>query len=193
MTRKVPVSFTIPLYLAAFLLAASIFFPWWGMTFVAPQYPEGLEIIVYPYKMDGRIDIINGLNHYIGMKPFSEASFPELRYLPYLIGGMAALVLLAAIIRGKGWLYGIIALFAAGGIAGLYDIHRWLYNFGTELSPTAPIKIKPFVPPILGRNQIANFVTHSYFSYGSIMIGVAFLLMALSLVLMERHARRRPS
>ena len=47
----------------------------------APQYPEGLNIIVYPNKLEGEIDIVNGLNHYIGMANFSEKNFPELSYL----------------------------------------------------------------------------------------------------------------
>lgn len=179
MTRKLSAASAIGLYIAAALLIASIFFPWWGMRFIAPQYPEGLDIIVYPYKMDGRIDIINGLNHYIGMKDFSEESFSELRYLPYLIGGMALLSIVVAIVRKKSWLYVLIGLFAIGGALGLYDIHRWLSAFGTQLDPKAPIKIAPFVPPVLGTNKIANFTTNSYFTYGSFMIGIAFLFILL--------------
>lgn len=167
----------ISLCTSGVLLVLSIFFPWWGMQFFAPQYPEGLNIIVYPYKMEGRIDIINGLNHYIGMKPFSEESFPELRYLPYIIGAMALLTILVGLLRNMKLLYGLICLFIVGGVLGVYDIHRWLKAFGTELDPKAPIDIAPFVPPILGDNTIANFVTHSYFTYGSFIIGIAFLLL----------------
>jgi copper chaperone NosL len=163
--------------LSGVLFAVSVFFPWWGMKFIAPQYPEGLDIIVYPYKMAGRIDIINGLNHYIGMKPFSEESFPELTYLPYIIGAVALLTIIVGLLRNWKLLYGLIGLIAVGGIIGIYDIHRWLKAFGTELDPKAPIDIAPFVPPILGKNTIANFVTHSYFTYGSFIIGVAFLLL----------------
>ena len=82
-----------------------------------------------------------------------------------------------AVLRNRKALYGLIALFVIGGGLGLYDISRWLRSFGTELDPHAPIKIAPFVPPVLGDNRIANFVTHSYFTYGSLLIGVAFLLM----------------
>ncbi|WP_047153613.1 hypothetical protein [Aneurinibacillus tyrosinisolvens] len=181
MSTKISGVSAIGLGAAAVFLAASIFFPWWGMIFIAPQYPEGLDIIVYPYKLAGRIDIINGLNHYIGMKGFSEESFPELAYLRYVIGGMAALTLVTALLRKKGLLYVLIGLFIIGGALGLYDIHRWLTSFGTELDPMAPIKMKPFVPPMLGENRVANFITHSYFTYGSFMIGIAFLLMIIPL------------
>lgn len=181
MSNKLSMSSVMGLIVAAGLLVASIFVPWWGMRFIAPQYPEGLDIIVYPTKLAGRIDIINGLNHYIGMKEFSAESFPELKYLPYLIAGMAILTLLVALIRKKLPLYILIILFVIGGALGLYDIHRWLVDFGTNLDPRAPIHIKPFVPPILGDNRIANFITHSKFTYGSYLIGAAFMLMLFPL------------
>ena len=87
--------------LSAVLVGVSLFFPWWQMVFFAPQYPEGLNIIVYPNKLEGEIDIVNGLNHYIGMENFSEENFPELAYLPYLVIGLAVITLLTAILRKK--------------------------------------------------------------------------------------------
>ncbi|MEC1714278.1 hypothetical protein [Schinkia azotoformans] len=171
----------ISLCIAGILLALSIFFPWWGMKFYAPQYPEGLDIIVYPYKLAGEIDIVNGLNHYIGMKNFSEEDFPELQYLPYIIGGMALLAFIVALVRRKGLLYVLIGLFVAGGAIGIYDINRWLKDYGTNLDPKAPIEVEPFVPPVVGENTIANFVTDSYFSYGSFILGAAFLCVLFPL------------
>lgn len=167
--------------IAALVIAGSLFFPWWRMNFIAPQYPEGLNIIVYPHKLEGEIDIVNGLNHYIGMAEFSEENFPELSYLPFIIGGLAVLTLITALLRKKSFLYALIAIFTIGGSLGVYDLYRWLHNFGTNLSPTAPITIEPFVPPILGENTIANFVTHSYLGTGSYLILVAFLLILIPL------------
>lgn len=181
MSKKLSVPSMILLFVAAGLLVTSIFLPWWGMRFFAPQYPEGLDIVVYPYKMEGEISIINGLNHYIGMKPFSEESFPELSYLPYIIGLFALLTLVVGLLRNKKLLFGLIGLFVVGGALGIYDIHRWLKDFGTDLDPMAPIDLAPFVPPILGENTIANFITHSYFTYGSFVIGIAFLFMIIPL------------
>ncbi len=127
MSKRLSIASVIAICLAAILLVVSIFFPWWGMRFFAPQYPEGLDIIVYPYKMEGEIDIVNGLNHYIGMKSFGEENFPELKFLPYIIGGMAVLSLIVAFLRRKSLLYGLIGLFIVGGALGIYDIHRWLH------------------------------------------------------------------
>lgn len=183
MSKKLSVPSMVLLIVAAGLLFLSIFFPWWGMKFYAPQYPEGLDIIVYPYKLENENDvaIINGLNHYIGMKEFSEENFPELNYLPYLIGGFAILTLVVGIVRNKKLLYGLIGLFVIGGILGVYDIHRWLKSYGTNLDPSAPIDVDPFVPPVLGHNTIANFVTNSYFTTGTFIIGLAFILMIIPL------------
>lgn len=183
MGKKLSISSMILLIIAAALLAASILFPWWGMRFFAPQYPEGLDIIVYPYKLEDKNDvaIINGLNHYVGMKEFSEENFPELNYLSYIIGAFAILTLVVAIIRNKKLLVGLIGLFIVGGALGIFDIYRWLKSYGTNLDPMAPIDVPPFIPPIIGENTIANFVTHSYFTYGSFIIGIAFILMVIPL------------
>lgn len=166
---------------AAILLILSLFLPWWAMKFYAPQYPEGLDIIVYPHQLAGDIDIVNSLNHYIGMELFSEASFPELQYMKYIVLAFALLILLVAFLRKKGWIYGLIVLFSVGGAIGIWDMHRWLKKFGTELDPRAPIQIDPFVPPIIGENTIANFVTHSYFTYGAYVLLFVLIFMVYPL------------
>lgn len=186
MAKKFSISSMISLFIAGGLLIASIFFPWWGMKFFAPQYPEGLDIIVYPNTLDGDIDIVNGLNHYIGMAEFSNESFPELQYLPYIIWGLAVLLFIVALIRRKSLLYAVIGLFIIGGILGIYDMNRWLTKFGTELDPKAPIELDPFVPPIIGENTIANFVTNSYFTTGSFILGAAFICTVLPIWLERR-------
>jgi hypothetical protein len=179
--KRLSVVSSILLVVSALLIGASLFFPWWKMEFFAPQYPEGLNIIVYPDKLEGEIDIVNGLNHYIGMANFSEENFPELKYLSYLIGGLALLVLIAAIIRKKGFLYFVIGIFAVGGILGIWDLNRWLKNFGTELDPMAPIKVEPFVPPIIGENTLANFVTYSKLGLGTYLVIAAFIFILIPL------------
>ncbi|MFN4149350.1 MAG: hypothetical protein ACK4IX_00255, partial [Candidatus Sericytochromatia bacterium] len=41
--------------------------PLWKIDLIAPQYPEGLVLKLYANKIGGDVEIINGLNHYIGM------------------------------------------------------------------------------------------------------------------------------
>lgn len=169
------------LIFAAILLVASVQFPWWAMDFFAPQYPEGLDIIVYPDRIVGDIDVINNLNHYIGMKEFSTEAFPELAYLPYIAYAFAGLTLIVAFLRRKLYLYILTALFVIGGVVGLTDMHFWLKKYGTELDPTAAMYLDPFVPPIIGENVIANFTTYSKFGVGGYMLGIVFLIFVFCL------------
>ncbi|MGX6445447.1 hypothetical protein ACWM35_19715 [Neobacillus sp. K501] len=179
--KKLSIGSSLLLVLAAVLIVISLFFPWWKMLFLAPQYPEGLNIIVYPNKLEGEIDIVNGLNHYIGMKNFSEENFPELQYLSYIIGGLAALTLITALLRKKAVLYGLIAVFVIGGLLGVYDLYSALKDYGTDLSPTAPIQMDPFIPPIIGHNTIANFETTSMLGIGTYFVIAAFILLLIPL------------
>lgn len=48
--------------------------------------PEGLGLSIYANKLGGDVDIINGLNHYIGMKTLHAEEFIEFTVLPYIIG-----------------------------------------------------------------------------------------------------------
>jgi hypothetical protein len=179
--KKLSIGSSLLLVLAAVLIVISLFFPWWKMLFLAPQYPEGLNIIVYPNKLEGEIDIVNGLNHYIGMKNFSEENFPELQYLSYIIGGLAALTLITALLRKKAVLYGLIVVFVIGGLLGVYDLYSALKDYGTDLSPTAPIQMDPFIPPIIGHNTIANFETTSMLGTGTYFVIAAFILLLIPL------------
>ena len=165
-SKKLSAISRLLLLAGAVLLGISATMPWWGLDLKAPQYPEGLAIIVYPSKLAGQIDILNNLNHYIGMAEISEAGFPELQYIPYIIYGIAALAALAAILGYKKLAYTVCLLLVVGGALGMYDMYHWLHTFGTELSADAPIKVPPFVPPVVGQNQLANFTTYSSFRTG---------------------------
>jgi len=179
--KNLSITSMILLLVAAALFIISIQFPWWRMDFFAPQYPEGLDIIVYPNKLTGDIDIVNNLNHYIGMKEFSTESFPELAYLPYIAYAFAALTVVVALLRKKIYLYILTTLLAVGGAIGLVDMHFWLKKYGTELDPNAAMYLDPFIPPIIGENTIANFTTYSKFGIGGYLLGVIFLIFVFCL------------
>src|SRR5690625_4499797 len=91
--RDLSIVSVISLVVAAILIVIAVQVPWWKMDFFAPQYPEGLDIIVYPDEVTGDIDIINNLNHYIGMKEFNTESFPELQFLSYIAYALAGLTI----------------------------------------------------------------------------------------------------
>ena len=73
---------------AALLIVGTVFVPLWHMTFVAQQYPEGLDLYIYSHDLIGGDDgndltEINVLNHYIGMAELKPADFSELKWLPW--------------------------------------------------------------------------------------------------------------
>ncbi|MBK7696919.1 MAG: hypothetical protein IPI30_22190 [Saprospiraceae bacterium] len=54
--------------IASISLIGCLFVPLWRIDLFAPQYPEGLTMKIWHNDIKGQIDIINGLNHYIGMR-----------------------------------------------------------------------------------------------------------------------------
>lgn len=186
MKQKMPITSRIALGIAAFLMMITMFLPWWGLKFWAPQYPEGLDIIVYPTRLAGDIDIINSLNNYIGMAQFSEETFPEFIVFPYLI--IAAVIAMIAVIILNRRIYNfvLLGLAAVASVIGLYRMWYWLSEFGTNLDPTAPITVDPFVPPIIGPNTIANFETFSNFQVGGWIIFIIIVLIAIAPFLKDK-------
>ncbi len=172
------------LILAAILLAASIFVPLWYIDLDAPQYPEGLRLLIYPNKLAGDVEIINGLNHYIGMQTLHEENFIEFTVLPYIIGFFAFLALLAALIGNKKFLYFLLVLFIIFGIVAMYDFWKWEYDYGHNLDPNAAIKVPgmAYQPPLLGFKQLLNFGAYSFPHTGGWMfIGSGVLMLLASI------------
>jgi copper chaperone NosL len=175
---------------AAVLLVLSMFMPVWKITLQAPQYPDGLSLVIYSHKVAGEIQEVNVLNHYIGMKEIEPNEFPEFRFIPFLILRFLALAVLAMMvarleIAALGWID-----FTVFGIVMLVDFQHWLYEYGHTLSPSAPISMDPFTPRFLGTTQVANFAVASWPAAGAIMMFVAGALGPLSLVLEYRQRRK---
>lgn len=159
-------------------------FPMWRITLFAPQYPDGVTMYIWINQITGEtpgtLQNINILNHYVGMKYIEPDAIPELVYFPYVIMALAALGLLAALLN-KGWGYlSWVILFVILAALGMYDFYLWEYDYGHNLSPTAPIKIPgaSFQPPLFGTKDILNFVAQSYPHTGGYFAGLAALLAA---------------
>ena len=82
---------TIFFLIAVGLLIASVFLPYWQMTLEAPQYPKGLSVQAYIYKLTGDVGEIDGLNHYIGMRPLAEAAQLERSLSIFAVGTLSLL------------------------------------------------------------------------------------------------------
>jgi hypothetical protein len=104
--------------LAALLLLLLYVTPLWRIELHAPQYPEGLGLRIWVDQIAGAnpndLNSINGLNHYIGMHAIEPDDFPELRLMPWLLGGLIAGGLLVALIGRRGPLYAWLQLIALG-------------------------------------------------------------------------------
>ena len=166
---------------AAALMAAAIMLPLWGMTLVSTQYPEGLRMVVYPGRIVGDLGEINALNRYIGMTPISADFFLELRLLPIAFASVAALIVLSAFVKRR-WAPAL-PLLAMTTVAayGFLAMRGRLYQFGHDLDPAAPMSIDPFTPPMMGLNQIAQFASYTYFSWGTFLPLASGVLVALVL------------
>lgn len=161
-------------------LWASLLLPLWQIRMEAPQYPSGLHMDIYSYTLKGGNDghditEINTLNHYIGMRKIDRQALSDLDFMPFVFGILGLLVLRVAAI---GNVRSLIDLTLLSGYGCTFAFGRFIYRlyvYGHELDPTAPVKVQPFTPVIIGSKQIANFTTHSYPQLGSVLVGV-FLL-----------------
>src|SRR5690606_6711980 len=97
--------------------------------------PEGLVLKMHPHKLAGNVDIINGLNHYIGMKELHAENFIEFTVLPYIIIFFALFCFVVAIQRKRVWLTVLTSAFIIFGIVAMADFYRWLYDYGHDLNP----------------------------------------------------------
>ena len=166
-------------------LVISIFVPIWAIYLEAPQYPEGLGMFLHANKITGDYEIINGLNHYIGMKTIHQEDFWEFKVLPYALGFFAVLAFLFAILKKKWGLYFFTALFLLFGIAFMVDFWLWEYDYGHNLNPNAPIIVPgmSYQPPLLGFKQLLNFGAYSYPDVGGwIMFAVGIISLVLSVL-----------
>lgn len=161
-------------------LAASLFVPLWRIELDAPQYPEGLVLQIFPNKLGGNVDIINGLNHYIGMQTLHAENFIEFTVLPYIISFYALLFLSVFILGKKRWLNIVFFAFVLFGIIAMIDFWRWEYNYGHDLNPNAAIVVPgmAYQPPLIGFKQLLNFGAYSIPDTGGwLFLAAGFLLL----------------
>ena len=171
------------LMVTAVLLLLSLFvLPMWRITLIAPQYPNGVNMLIWINKIGGdtpsTLQNINILNHYVGMKYIEPESIPELKYFQYIVLAMAALGLVVAFFNRARMYLGWAVLMVIISALGIYDFYLWEYDYGHSLSDKAPIKIPgaSFQPPLIGRKEIINFTAISMPALGGILAGISILL-----------------
>ncbi|MBZ0112011.1 MAG: cytochrome C [Thermoanaerobaculia bacterium] len=181
---------TLCLGLAGLLMIASIFLPYWHMELQAPQYPSGLHVQAFLNHLEGDVAEIDGLNHYIGMRPLGEAAELERSLSVAAVVVIALLVIAAVYIHNQ---YAALLSLPAVLFPAIFllDLYYWMRHFGTNLDPAAPLSsaIKPFVPPILGLGKVGQFATVASAGSGLILASLASLIILLGLFLHRRAYR----
>ena len=183
--------------LGALLLLGLFWFPLWNIQLGAPQYPEPMGMDIYISGIEGEeefdIQNIDSVNHYIGMKkiPKPEEMW-EFQVFPLVIGGMAALGVLLALLGffkkiSPNWFLGWLLLMGTLGILGMYDFNSWLLDYGTDLDPKAIIKLTDpegnplnYKPPLLGTQKILNFTAYSYPKLGAYLMFAGMFLTLIA-------------
>ena len=172
---------------AAALLVASIFFPWWHMRLNAPQYPQGLELTVYIDHVEGDIKEIDGLNHYIGMKPLGDAARFERSIALFALVAMVLMIAAVAFTPRK-WFAPLTLPAMLLPVAFLVDMYAWLRYYGNNLDPRAALSgaVEPFTPTLLGHGSIGQFSTDA-----TLLLGFWLACGASLLIILGLHFRRR--
>ncbi len=178
--------------LGGLALIACLFVPIWSIDLDAPQYPEGLNLKIYANKIGGNVEIINGLNHYIGMKTLHKEDFIEFTVLPYILMFFSVVFVLVAIIGSRKLMNLLLAIFIVFGIVSMVDFWRWEYDYGHDLNPNAAIIVPgmAYQPPLIGFKQLLNFGAYSMPDIGGYIIVLSGFLLLSAVVLEIRNKNR---
>lgn len=162
--KKMSTASRIIIAIGSLAMCIIYFVPAWSIYLIAPQYPEGLSMQIWLFKITGQVEIINGLNHYIGMKQIKEDMFPEFTFLVYILGFFVLFGLAVSITGSRKLLFTYLILSVIGGIAALVDFYMWGYDYGHNLDPAAAIQVVglSYQPPLIGHKKLLNFDAYSY-------------------------------
>ncbi len=182
--------------IAVLLLIPAFFMPLYTMTLYSNQFPDGLVLNIYSGSLAGgvhpdREDLseINTLNHYIGMKPLMAADFTEFKWIPLMLGFFMIMGLRSAVLGKMSHLVDTLVAFAWFGAFAAWHFYDRLHTYGHNLDPTAPVKVPPFTPPILGSKQMANFTVYNFPGIGTYVLLAFVALLAVAIFLTARQRK----
>jgi hypothetical protein len=180
--------------LGVLLLIPALLLPLWTMTLYSNQFPDGLNLYIYANSLQGghpanRDDLkeINTLNHYIGMHSLAESDFTEFKWIPLMLGLFFILGLRIIVLGRISNLVDTVVLFGWFGIFSLWSFYTKLWLYGHTLDPTAAVKVPPFMPPMFGSKQLANFTVYSYPGGASYFLFGFLVLLVLAAVLSRKR------
>jgi copper chaperone NosL len=187
--KHLKLSSRVLVFLAALALIPTFIIPLWHLTFIAQQYPEGLDLYVYSHDLVGGnkgndLTEINVLNHYIGMAELRPTDFSELKWIPLVIGLIGVLTLRAATIGNVRAVVDVIVISLYFGGFSMWTFWYKMQYYGANLDPRASVQVEPFMPPIFGYKQVGQFDVWSYPALGSYLF-LAFGVLLVGAVLLS--------
>lgn len=176
----------------ALVLVAAVL-PIWRMRFLAPQYPAGLGIEAYGDRVDGDLNEITVLSHYIGMPRFDATGMPEMTLWPYVIL-LAVLGVIVATAGDRAWWRRLACtglwLIPVGALA---DVQFRLWQMGHNLDGSAPLTIDSFTPLVVGPTMVMNFTMWGIPGSALALIAAAATLVTFAPAIARRIQRRVPA
>jgi copper chaperone NosL len=175
------------LVVAAILLLVSLLLPYWVLQLSAPQFPEGLTVTAYVNRLEGDVGELEGLNHYVGLGSFEDSAVFERSVAVVAILGLVTLLLAGLFIHSR-WVLLLTLPALLFPFIFLADLQFWLYDFGHNLDPLAPLAaaVGEFTPPIFGPAEIAQFETLALPGAGLLLAFAASFVIAYALVVHRR-------
>jgi hypothetical protein len=183
--------YRIPTFLfagAALLIMVSLLLPYWTLTMDAPQFPDGLRVQAYINRLQGEdLAELEGLNHYVGLRSFEDGAVFERSVALVAIIVLVGLVVAGLFIHSR-WVVLFVAPALLFPLAFVADLQYWLWVYGHNLDPTAPLAnaVGEFTPPIFGPAEIAQFETMALPGWGFILAVIASVMVAAGLYFHRR-------
>ncbi len=174
---------------AALLLGASLFLPLWFTEMTSPQYhgEEAIVVEVYPGAVAGSLREVQTLNQYIGVHLPLDA--PELHAIPWVLGAIMLLTLIAGLVPEALRMKAMVADFALmllAGATGAALLQYRLYQIGHDRGHAILRGVPDFTPPILGFVRVANFEITTGLMSGGWCIALAVVLTGLAIYTCRR-------
>ncbi|MAG14231.1 MAG: hypothetical protein CMN78_06515 [Spirochaetales bacterium] len=177
------------------LLALSLLFPYLGIIFTSPQYPDrSPKMFLYAYGLKGDFKDWEILGRYIGINIYPELPEFDSLILVIIIAILAALTIASAFLAMK-WKKILPILLAVAALCFAGWAQYRLYQQGHSLDPTAPLRftVKPFTPPLIGITKVSRIRIYHFPHVGIALYTLAIIGTAFARWRREKGSPKRKS
>jgi hypothetical protein len=167
---------------AALLMIGSYFLPLWRIEAVSPSRSTQFGLAVYT----DRIESVAASTDAVEL---GTDGSPDSRWLPFVVGGLALLLLRGAAIGTGMSLVDLSALFVYFVGFSMWSFAGRLDFYGRYLAAETPRGVSLFVPPLFGHETIDGLLVSSSPAPGSFAIAAAGLLLAFAVAVTWKRER----